>query len=86
MNKQRKLSWNKISKKRYLSKKFYNVFKTVLYDLGEVLFEMRRVKETRNYVINVFKTQGKWSGVKYDIYFDFEKGFYYSPRVFGKMN
>ena len=70
----------KIYKSKRLRAKFIEAFKAELEACGEILIG----DPTDQYIFDVFKRQGYWSGVRYNIHFDEEMGFEYEERRFGR--
>lgn len=75
---------HKIFEQIYKSKrkraKFIEAFKNELEACGEALLP----DTTDLYIFEVFKKQGYWSGVRYNISFSEDLGFEYEERRFGR--
>ena len=67
---------------------FFISFRTVLRECGETLLGFSDPAEDVNvdadYVLNIFEKQGYWAGLRYNIFFDYENGFEYEERSFGR--
>jgi len=72
--------YNKYYKSKRLRAQFIEGFKAELEACGETLLG----DPTDQYIFDVFKTQGYWSGVEYNIHFDEDLGFEYEKRRFGR--
>lgn len=70
----------KIYKNKKTRKDFIEAFKEQIEACDEVIIG----DPTDEYIFDVFKRQGYWSGVKYRISFSEEYGFEYEERRFGK--
>ena len=73
------ITWNDIKKNPEYTAKFIQGFYDMIDSLGETILG----EPTDFYIINIFKEHGYWSGVAYNIFFDFEFGFEYEQRRFG---
>jgi hypothetical protein len=62
------LDYDIIKRSKKLKNQFRQGFEKVLNEFGEYL--IGDVKT--NHIIDVFKLQGYWSGVLYNVYFDFK--------------
>jgi len=65
---------------RLFRKRFIKAFKKCLEECNEILIEPISNKR----ILEVFETQGYWSGVHYNISFDHDLGFSYEQRRFQK--
>jgi len=75
----RELSFDSIQKRKRLRIKFLKDFFTFLDSIGETPV----VEAKEDYIFNIFKTIGYWSGVKYNVTFDSILGFECEERYFG---
>ena len=71
-------TWDDITSNPKHVKRFVSEFKSNLEALGEML--IGKVSPKR--ILDIFIQQGYWSGVAYNIYFDFTNGWTYSKRLF----
>jgi len=69
-----------IKQDKKLSKKFRAAFDACLDSCREHLIGNPKT----DYIINSFEQQGYWAGDAYKISFDFDLGFEYEQRHFGK--
>jgi hypothetical protein len=74
----KELSFDSIQKSKRLKRKFLKAFLETLDSIGETPV----VEATSEYIFNVFKARGYWSGVKYNVMFDPILGFEYEDRSF----
>ena len=65
---------------------FFEEFKQTLDECGETLLGFSEFSDLpdADYVLDIFENQGYWVGVQYKISFDFELGFEYEQRRFGR--
>jgi hypothetical protein len=73
------ITWQDIRKSPGLRKMFHQSFLKELEACQEELMQPMPV----NRIIDIFETQGYWSGTYYNIHFDFDLGFSYEQRRFG---
>lgn len=71
--------FDKISKNNVLKGKFKKAFLDIMEEVDEKLIG----KVSTNYILSVFLNQGYWSGVRYNIHFNYDYGFEYEERRFG---
>jgi hypothetical protein len=73
------ITWSDVKKNPEYTSKFIQGFYDMIDSLGEIVIGT----PTNDYIINIFESNGYWSGVSYNIFFDFEFGFEYEQRRFG---
>jgi len=82
MRKPKEWSYERIEKSKLLTRRFVKAFKEEMAAMGETF----DVEPTNEYILNIFKTKGYWSGLKYNISFSFEFGFEYEQRRYGSQD
>jgi hypothetical protein len=59
--------------------KFRKQFDKIVKDLNEFVLP----NTTTDYIINIIKARGYWSGISFNIHYNENDGFSYSQRKFG---
>lgn len=75
-----KLDYKIIKRSKKLKDQFRNTFEEVLDEMGEQLIGVVKT----DYILDVFENQGYWSGILYNVYFNFDEcAFEIRNRIFG---